>query len=98
MDTNTTPTTSKSIGNTEVSQAGSSSEYLATDLTFDLDTASANVDSSSVNHGDGGEMIQSAKDDVNITKDPGLWLHFFASDVAYVCLWTQRLLTPQWAF
>ena len=31
-----------------------------------------------VGHGDGGEMIQSAKDEVNIGKYPGLWLDFSA--------------------
>ncbi len=36
-----------------------------------------------VDHGDGGEMNQSAKDEVNIAKDPGLWLNFSADDVAY---------------
>ena len=33
-------------------------------------------------HGDGGEMIPSAKDEVNIAKDRGLWLDFSADDVA----------------
>ena len=36
-------------------------------------------------HCDGGEMIQSAKDEVNIAKDPGLWLDLSADDMAY---WT----------
>ena len=34
-------------------------------------------------HSDGGEMILSAKDEVNIAKDPGLWLDFSADDEAY---------------
>ena len=38
-----------------------------------------------MDHDDGGEMIQSAKDDVNIAKEPGFWLDFSADDVAY---WT----------
>ncbi len=36
-----------------------------------------------VDHGDGGEMNQSAKDEVNIAKYPGLLLDFSADDVAY---------------
>ena len=66
-----------------------------------LDTSTANVGASCfiihsvveiiteneslVCHGDGGEIIQSAKEEVNIAKDPGLWLDFSADDVAY---WT----------
>ena len=66
-----------------------------------LDTFTANVDASCfvihsgveivagneslVGHGGGGEMIHSAKDEVNIAKDPGLWLDISADDVAY---WT----------
>ena len=64
-----------------------------------LDTSTANVNGSCftihsgveitsekeslVGHGDGGEMIQSAKDELNIAKDPGLWLDFSADDLAY---------------
>ena len=63
-----------------------------------LDTSAANFDASCfiihswveimaekeslVCHGNGGEIIQSAKDEVNIAKDPGLWLDFSAVDVA----------------
>ena len=36
-------------------------------------------------HCDGGEMIQSAKDEVNIAKEPGLWFDFSVDDVVY---WT----------
>ena len=66
-----------------------------------LATAAANVDASCfiihsgvevmaeneslVGHGDGGKMIQSAKDKVDIAKDPGLWLDISADDEAY---WT----------
>jgi len=38
-----------------------------------------------VSHGD--EMIQSANDEVNIAKDPGLWLDFSVDGVAY---WNAR--------
>ena len=74
-----------------MSQAGSSSACLSTDLTLpenSLDTSTANVNASCfivysgvemiaeneslVGHGDDGEMIQSAKDEVNIANDPGL--------------------------
>ena len=34
-------------------------------------------------HGDGGEIIQSAKDEVNTAKDSGLWPDFSADNVAY---------------
>ena len=77
-----------------MSQTGSSSACLTTDLTLpanSLDTSTANVDASCftihsgveiiaeneslVGHSDGGEMIQSAKDEVNTAKDPGLcWI------------------------
>ncbi len=36
-----------------------------------------------MDHGDGGEMNQSAKDEVNTAKYPGLWLDLSAADVAY---------------
>ena len=39
------------------------------------------IDESLVGHGDGGEMIHSAKDEVNIANDPGMWLDFSADDV-----------------
>jgi len=52
----------------EVSQTGSSSTCLTTE--------------SLVVHGDAGEMIQFGKDEVNIARDPGLWLDFFADGVA----------------
>jgi len=38
-----------------------------------------------VSHGD--EMIQSTNDEVNIAKDPGLWLDFSADGVTY---WNAR--------
>ena len=106
VDTNTILITSKSkyddVGIVEVSQAGSSSACLTTDLTLppnSLHTSTANVDASCfvihseveltaeneslVGHGDGGEMIQSAKDEINMAKDPWLWLDFSADDLAY---------------
>ena len=97
VDTNTTLITSKSkyddVGIIVVSQAGSSSSCLTTDLTLpanSLATSTTNVDASCfiihsgveiiagneslVGQGDGSEMIQSAKDEVNVAKDPRLWL------------------------
>ncbi len=124
VDTNTTLITSKSkyddVGITEVSQAGSSTTGLTTDLTLpvnSLDTFTVNVDSSCftrhsgveiiaeneslVDHGDGGEMNQYAKDrrrgvglgqqlEKQIQEECDYWEYILMRVIAVICTLAER--------